>query len=78
MSAFDVENIAAEATKTGQVIGVRPSLVDEDEPPWILLPSGKKRYKPNITDLPKEVEVVIANRIYIKTNALPSLLFKPG
>lgn len=40
----------------------------------MFLPSGKKQYKPNIMDLPKEIEVVIANRIYIKTNALPSLL----
>jgi hypothetical protein len=74
MSAYEVENIATEATRTGQVVGVRPSPADEDDPPWMLLPSGMKRYKPNIPDLPKELQVVIANRIYIKTNALPSIL----
>jgi superfamily II DNA or RNA helicase/predicted MPP superfamily phosphohydrolase len=74
MSYKDVEKIAGEASKSNQVVGVRMSPVDEDDPPWMQLPSGKKRFKTNIADLPSRVEIVIANRVYIKTESVPSLL----
>lgn len=73
MSYKDVEKIAGEASKSNQVIGVRMSPVDEDDPPWMQLPSGKKRFKTNIADLPSRVEIVVANRVYIKTESVPSV-----
>jgi len=50
------------------------SPVDENDPPWMRLPSGKRRYKLKIADLPETMELVVANRIYIKTDNLPSIL----
>jgi superfamily II DNA or RNA helicase len=74
MSFCDVERFSKEASRTGQIIGVRMSPVDENDPPWMRLPSGRRRYKSVIKDLPERVELVIANRIYIKTDNIPSVL----
>lgn len=68
-----VEKIAKDASTTGRVMGIRMSPTDEDDPPWLRLPSGKSRYKTVINNLPKEIEVIIANKIYIKTDVLPSV-----
>ncbi len=75
MSYRDVENFVDEATKTGQVLAVRHSPIEENDEPWMRLPSGKKRFKVEIKELPKSINVVLANRIYIKTGTGPSVLF---
>lgn len=70
----DAERLANNAAAQGKVIGVRVSPTEENDPPWLRLPSGKKRYLPVIDNLPESVELVAANRVYIKTEALPSTL----
>ena len=45
MSFKEVEAKAEQAYKTGQVITARQSPVEEDDEPWMRLPSGKKRFK---------------------------------
>lgn len=74
MSLPDIEKISKEASASGQILGVRTSPTEETDPPWIVLPSGKKRFKPVIKDLPQEIELVVANKIYIKVDSLPSVL----
>ncbi len=74
MSFSDVQRISKEASLKGQIIGVRISPVNENDPPWMRLPSGKQRCKPVIKDLPAEVKLVLGNRIYIKIGKLPSIL----
>lgn len=74
MSFKDVEIFSKEASRTGQIVDVRMSPISESDPPWMQLPSGKRKYKSVIKDLPEKVELVIANRVYIKTNGLPSIL----
>ncbi len=66
--------LANNAAAEGKVIGVRVSPLEETDPPWLRLPSGKKRYLPVIGNLPESVELTVANRIYLKTDALPSVL----
>lgn len=73
MSLSGIEMISKAASASGKVIGVRMSPVDESDPPWMKLPSGKKRYKAVINNLPAEIEVVIADKIYIKVGNLPSV-----
>ncbi|MCK4248835.1 MAG: DEAD/DEAH box helicase [Candidatus Omnitrophica bacterium] len=73
MTRSAVERIAKHAVKTGRVVGVRMETTDEQELPWMRLPSGKTKYRPVIKDLPDIIEIVLANRIYIKTNSLPSV-----
>ena len=74
MSLAEVQNFAEHASESGQITGVRMSPVEERDPPWTRLPSGKRRYKTKINDLPDEINIVIADRIYIKTDAAPSVL----
>ena len=74
MPLTKVERLAEYASSSGQVIGVRMSPVEERDPPWARLPSGKRRYKTKINDLPDKINIVIADRIYIKTDSAPSVL----
>jgi len=74
MTLHDIERFSKEASRAGQIVGVRISPVSEKDLPWMRLPSGKRKYKSVIKDLPERVELVIANRIYIKANGLPSVL----
>jgi superfamily II DNA or RNA helicase len=74
MPVGEAERLGNNAAAQGKIIGVRVSPVEETDPPWLRLPSGKKRYLPVIPNLPESVELTIANRIYIKTDILPSLL----
>ena len=71
----EVETVAEQAVKTGQVIAARQSPVEEDDEPWMRLPSGKKRFKVDIKDLPQSIDAVLANRIYIRTGQGPSVLY---
>ena len=70
----EAEHLANNAAAQGKVIGVRISPLEETDPPWLRLPSGKKRYLPVIGNLPESLELTIANKIYIKTDTLPSIL----
>jgi hypothetical protein len=74
MSLVDIEKFSKEASSNKEIIGVRMCPVDENDPPWMRLPSGKRKYKPIINGLPDKIELVIADRIYIKTNGIPSVL----
>ncbi|MEI8348867.1 MAG: DEAD/DEAH box helicase family protein [Candidatus Omnitrophota bacterium] len=70
----EAEHLANNAAAQGKVIGVRISPTEEADPPWLRLPSGKKRYLPVIGNLPESVELIVANRVYIKTDILSSML----
>jgi superfamily II DNA or RNA helicase len=74
MAISDVERFSKKVSRAGQIASVRMSPVNENDPPWMRLPSGKRRYRPVIKNLPQRVELVIANRIYVKANGLPSVL----
>ena len=74
MPIGEAEYLVNNAAAQGKVIGVRISPVEDTDPPWSRLPSGKKRYLPVIGSLPESVEMTVANRVYIKTDILPSVL----
>jgi superfamily II DNA or RNA helicase len=68
--------VADQASRRGQVIGVRVSdTTDEDGPaPWTRSPSGRPR-KVAITEaLPAEVKAVLSQRLFIEKAGLPSSL----
>jgi len=74
MPIGEAEHLANNAAAQGKVIGVRISPTEETDSPWLRLPSGKKQYLPIVGNLPESVELTIANRVYIKTDILPSVL----
>jgi superfamily II DNA or RNA helicase len=75
MSYQQVEAITEQAVKTGQVVAARSSPVEEDDEPWMRLPSGKKQFKVDVKELPQAINAVLGNRIYIKTGQVPSVLY---
>lgn len=75
MQAEAAEELVREAMRKGDVIGVRISLADEDqEDPWTLPPSRKRLERPVTGPLPKHVEIVRANLLYIEKKDLPSVM----
>jgi superfamily II DNA or RNA helicase len=71
------ETIAKEATRTGQVVGVRFAEVIDDEEaavPWARLPSGRAPVKHITGPLPAEVKGVLAQRLFIEKVGLPAPL----
>src|SRR6185369_16024535 len=71
------ETVAREATRTGQVVGVRFADIVEDEEtiaPWTRLPSGRTPTKHITGPLPSEVKGVLAQRLFIEKAGLPAPL----
>lgn len=76
MSPQDVERIVNDAKNRNQIVGVRMSLGDEEEP-WTLPPSRIRTDKPIDEALPGNVKIVLGNQLYIeKNNLLPILINK--
>jgi superfamily II DNA or RNA helicase len=76
MTPAAVEEIVRDASRNGQVIGLRSSEIgDEGENvvPWTRKPSG--RQLPLISEpLPKEIRGVLAQRLFVEKAHLPSVL----
>ena len=71
------EAIATEATRTGQVVGVRVAEISDDEEtvaPWRRSPSGQISTKRIKGPLPREVKAVLAQRLFIDKIGLPAAL----
>ncbi len=71
------EAIATEATRSGQVIGVRfPEVIDDSHaiPPWTLPPSGRTPAERIAGPLPSGVKAVLAQRLFIEKARVPALL----
>jgi len=71
------EAIASDATRTGQVIGVRfAEAIDDEEAvaPWKRLPSGCTPTKRITGPLPSHVKAVLAQRLFIEKAGLPAAL----
>ena len=76
MPANLAEEIVAEAQRKGDLIGVRMSIADDegDQDPWTLSPSRKRRERPIDGPLPKTVQIVRANLVYVEKKDLPSAM----
>jgi hypothetical protein len=61
-----VERIVHEAERHGRILGVRlPPQDDGDDEPWTAPPSRYRTEPPVVGELPKTLEVVLADQIYI-------------
>jgi superfamily II DNA or RNA helicase len=75
MEPKEAQDIVDEGIRHGRIINARWSPIDENDEPWMRLPSGKKRFKIDTKEIPGKVEAVLSNRIYIKTQGIsPNLL----
>ena len=70
-----VEALTREAMKRGRVIGVRiPSTNEEDDTPWTLRPSRGPKAVAVGGSLPKRLEIVLGDQVYIAKDVLPPVL----
>jgi superfamily II DNA or RNA helicase len=75
MNRKKAEIICSKADRQGEFLGVRIPLANEsDNEPWTLSPSKNYKEPSIIGPFPEEIELVLANQIYItKTDLTPSL-----
>jgi hypothetical protein len=73
ISVDAAEEIVAQAQRKGDLIGVRISGTDDEsaQEPWTLPPSRKRREQPIEGPLPKRVQIVRANLVYVEKRDLP-------
>jgi superfamily II DNA or RNA helicase len=73
VSPDQVVKIVSDAARTGQIVGVRMSIADEesDDEPWMLPPSRKHADKPIQGPFPEQLTIVRGNLIYIPKSGLP-------
>ena len=77
MTPTAVEEIAQEALRKGQVVGVRLAESggeEEDSAPWIRSPSSRSRPAEITEPIPKTVHAVLAQRVFVEKAELPSPL----
>ena len=68
-----VKEISREAEKTGKVTGVRLPIFDDDgSDPWTTPPSRKRKELTITEPVPKEVEIVLADQLYIEKELIPA------
>src|SRR5581483_11597161 len=71
-----VEALVREAESKGRILGVRTATADDDEDasPWAMPPSRRSKEPAIVGPLPKTLEVVIGDQIYIaKAELVPGL-----
>src|SRR4030065_2480397 len=74
MTSKEVQIFVAETIKIKDIMGISMSLTDEDNKPWKRPLSNKRKFECLTCKLPQELNAVLANRIYIKKDGLPSKL----
>ena len=74
LSRGELMSIVAGAAATGQIIGVRLPSTEEDGEPWAALPSRRSKEPPVEGEIPRSVEVVLGNQVYIDRTTLPPAL----
>ena len=71
-----IEEITAQASSAGQVLGIQTSAIDDDETfkPWLERPPGKPSKIRFTAPLPAQVNVTLSQRLYIEKKGIPSPL----
>ncbi len=75
LSGAEIEALASEADKLGELWGVRLPVTDEaDDKPWTAPPSRRRKDPPIVGPFPKQIELVLGNQLYVpKADLTPSL-----
>lgn len=71
-----VEEVVREASRGGQVMGMRAAEVldDEDSKPWLRPPSGRQPPLPLSGPLPPALHAVLAQRLFVEKAGVPAAL----
>jgi len=72
MTRSQVEAVVNQASTRGGILGVRMVATDEDNSePWLDPPSRYRKELPISGPLPRQVELVLGNQVYIEKETLP-------
>ena len=72
VSPQTLSELVRDARESGRVLGVRMPLDDDDsDDPWLLPPSRQRSPRPIVGTLPKSVNVVLADGVYVDRSNLP-------
>ncbi len=75
VSFQDITRVLSKAgVSTVPVLLAKENPVDENDKPWMIMPSGRSTYKPKFDNLPRDIEVVLANKVYVSVKDMPSAL----
>lgn len=74
LSRADVTALVAESAAAGRILGVRLPVTEEDDEPWAAPPSRRRPEPPIDGELPKSVDVVFGNQVYVDRSELPPVL----
>jgi len=75
ISVRRVEDVVSVEERQGRVVGIRlVVLEEEDQTPWKIPPSRRRKAPAIIGTLPASLELVLANEIFISKAALPPAL----
>src|SRR5712691_1785138 len=70
-----LEEVVREAERRGRVVGVNLPLAEDDETtPWTASPSRRRKEPPIVGELPRSLELVLGNEIYIGRDGLAPAL----
>ena len=69
-----LERIVRQAVLTGEVLGVRPGSVEEDNQPWNMPPSKRLSDRLPIGPFPANVKLVTSNMVFVEKSGLSSSL----
>jgi hypothetical protein len=68
-----LEGLVHNAEQQGRIVGVRlPPTEGDEDAPWTVPPSRRRREPPIAGELPMELELVLGDEIYIAKEILPS------
>ena len=70
LSRDEVVALVGEAAAAGQIVGIPLPVTEDDAEPWAVSPSRRKQDLPISGELPKSVEIVLGNQIYIDRSKL--------
>lgn len=74
MSLNEVQTFVDEALRTKDLLRIRTAQTDDEAPPWEKKDTSKTNSRKLSCKLPSKVNVILANRIYIIKEGLPSQL----
>jgi superfamily II DNA or RNA helicase/very-short-patch-repair endonuclease len=67
-----LESVAGDAERRGRILGVSLPLAEDDEPaPWAAPPSRCRTEAPIAGELPRSLELILGNEIYVAKEGLP-------
>lgn len=71
LSRSELMSIIAECIARARIIGVQLPSTEEDDEPWVALPSRRSKEIPTEGELPDSIEIILGSQVYVDRTKLP-------